>query len=176
MDKLNSLQSAVLNLTKKYTKRQDVVLQALNDLRPDIVMRKMNTHSPKEIAEATQKYYRTYPVGVWGDGEWDFFIHGHGCRLTHKQTGERIEWDVGNLNTFDKTWFVNHLKWLLTQDGTDKDIQIVNSRFQPTGKTSEELKEIIFPILLQLSEEGFLDQSRSGTHYTITTPSAPSFL
>lgn len=79
MDKMNSLQSAVLNLAKNFTKRQELVLQALNDLRPDIVMRTTNKHSPKEIAEATQKYYRISQIGDWGNGEWDYFIHGSGC-------------------------------------------------------------------------------------------------
>lgn len=165
MDKLNSLQSAVFNLAKKFVKRQDVVLAALNDLRPDIVMRAMNIGSSKARAEARLKYYRTSPTGDWNG--WEYFVHGEGCRLTHKQTGERIEWDAGNLNKFDKTWFVNHLEWLLMQNSADKDIQIVNSSFQLTARTTQALQEIIFPVLVQLSEKGFLSRSESNTHYVV---------
>src|SRR5688572_17128800 len=39
--------------------------------------------------------------GVWHDrenSEWRYFLHGSGCRLTHTQTGEPIDWDCPDVN------------------------------------------------------------------------------
>lgn len=168
MMQLEPIESAVYSLIKKYVKRQSIVLEALKDMRPDIVRRWMEPHAPKDISEATVDYYCLHPIGTWGsDREWDYFIHGWGCRLTHKQTGEPIEWDVGNLKIFDKNWFLNHLKWQLENNNEDDDIQIIKSKFDTTDKSREALNDMITPILTQLSKINLLSDSGNRINYLV---------
>ena len=52
--------------------------------------------------------------GTWGnDDKWEYFLHGGGCLLTNKETGEPINWDCPNIKSFDVFFFHNHLKWQL---------------------------------------------------------------
>jgi hypothetical protein len=87
-------------------------------------------------------------------------------------TGERIEWDAGDVNQFDVDWFINYLQWLLKQADDHEDIRTVRSLFQDVEVTDErtreqhiQWREQIFPILEQLYEKGLLTRSR--THYTV---------
>lgn len=75
--------------------------------------------------------------GYWGEnGEWKYFLHGGGCRLTHRQTGERIEWDAGDLNTFNVDWFVAYLQRLLFQPSDAEDIRTVRLALQDVEATN----------------------------------------
>ena len=55
--------------------------------------------------------------GIWRDdenNEWQYFLHGGGCRLTNMKTGEPIDWDCPDLNSYDKYKFLHHLEWQLS--------------------------------------------------------------
>ena len=56
-------------------------------------------------------------IGTWRDSEnneWRYFLHGGGCRLTNLGTGEPIDWDCPNVNSYDKYKFFYHLEWQMT--------------------------------------------------------------
>ena len=55
--------------------------------------------------------------GIWRDSEdneWRYFLHGGGCRLTNTKTGEPIDWDCPDVNSFDRYKFFYHLEWQLS--------------------------------------------------------------
>jgi hypothetical protein len=55
--------------------------------------------------------------GIWQDhenNEWQYFLHGGGCRLINRKTGEPIDWDCPDVNSYDKYKFLHHLEWQLS--------------------------------------------------------------
>lgn len=105
-------------------------------LRQQIVVLAMVTHNPRalrgsvdiEVRPYIEAHYKRHlelkeaikerdsdverPLPIWNN-HWKCFPHGHGCRLTHLDTGERIEWDAPDRDAFRIDWFLNHLKWRL---------------------------------------------------------------
>jgi hypothetical protein len=57
---------------------------------------------------------KTEQVGSWGV-EWRFFFHGGGCRLTHLQTKEAINWNGPDPFRFSPYFFAKHLLWRVAQ-------------------------------------------------------------
>lgn len=54
--------------------------------------------------------------GVWVDrdgNEWEYFLHGKGCLLTNKHTGEPIDWEC-NVVGLSIWFFLRYLEWQLT--------------------------------------------------------------
>lgn len=68
----------------------------------------------KEKVDSDNNFARNWQSGIWR-GTWKHWAHGHGCRLTHLETGEPIEWDAPDLLAFDDSWFGNHLEWRIQQ-------------------------------------------------------------
>jgi hypothetical protein len=181
MDQLSSLQSSVVSLVKRFVGQQSIVLDAMRDLRPDIIMPLENHGSPEEWTNLKIKYSKKSQLGYWGDNDqWEYFLHGGGCKLTHRQTGEIIQWDAGDLNKFNVDWFVDYLQWALKQN-TDEDIKTIHSIFEyieaPTQQSREEnlhqrlkLREQILPVLEQLHEKGLLNGNNQRTHYKLVMP------
>ena len=55
--------------------------------------------------------------GTWQDkenNEWRYFLHGGGCRLTNIKTGEPIDWDCPDVNSYDRYKFTDHLEWQIS--------------------------------------------------------------
>lgn len=53
--------------------------------------------------------------GVWVDpdgNEWEYYLHGRGCRLTNTLTGEPIDWEC-NVPAFETWFFLQYLEWQL---------------------------------------------------------------
>src|SRR5690242_15998807 len=96
---MNSLQTATHHLIEKFVERQKLPYEVIKKFRPYWVGLS-DRRSNKEYISATGH-------GHWGqDNEWDYYLHGVGCKLTHKITGEVINWDASNLKHFDPYWFV----------------------------------------------------------------------
>jgi hypothetical protein len=69
---------------------------------------------PSEIGSGVSDWHGKSPQrGKWG--EWGFLFHGSGCRLTHPQTREAIDWNGPDIDSFDTYFFIEHLEWRLTQ-------------------------------------------------------------
>jgi hypothetical protein len=50
-------------------------------------------------------------TGEWGN--WEFFFHGGGYELRHKETGEPIDWNGPDTQAFGTMPFIHHLQWRL---------------------------------------------------------------
>jgi hypothetical protein len=123
MGLLNTDKGIVFNLVLEYVSRQQLVADAISDLRPD---RYFIASQPKldieiEIAVLMAEKYKTVSQrGVWEKyGTWNYYFHGGGCRLTNTITNECLEWDTPDRQAFDRFWFMNWYKWL-TQMNTEK--------------------------------------------------------
>lgn len=168
MDQLTDLQAAILAHVGKFVERQQLVLDAMRILRPDKVMRVEGKGRPEEISRLTQKYMRTSQVGRWqnSEGEWDYFLHGNGCRLTHVETAEIIQWDLGSLKCFDKHWFIDYLRWYI--DTHDDDLaRSVIAEYDPKQRDTYDFKQAIQFVLKQLSELGYLSEEKRQRYYLL---------
>ena len=176
MDELSELQSTILSLVVAFVDRQSIVLEALRDLRPDLVMRYYDKEGTlSQLAVLRDKYVRSASTGYWGENsEWAYFLHGPGCRLTHVHTKEVIEWDIGSLDKFNVDWFIRHLQSLFRQEVNDDLVlvgQLLPDAYRIKELTDHELsdqwwawKKLIEPILLELCELGYLSKGSSFTY------------
>lgn len=157
----------------EYVRRQALVREALKHLRPDLIVEIFESATPQEQVEMREEYSRQPSTGYWGQhNEWKYFLHGIGCRLTNVETMERIEWDVGDLQRFDRFWFLNYLEWLLGTNTMDEDISLIRSELDKHTLESRQsysrnrlIGEIYTPILEELVELGLL--IRDGQGYTL---------
>jgi hypothetical protein len=162
------LQTAVHELIKRFVERQSIVLEALRDLRPDMIMRIERRGSPKDCTEMRQKYSKASNIGYWGkNNEWAYRLHGIGCHLTHTKTGEIIGWDVGSLKRFDWYWFIDHLEWLLNTDIERSDVRIVRAELSASEIDRDTLRKLILPILEQLQEAEVIKPSQAVHRYIL---------
>jgi hypothetical protein len=163
---VDHLPAAIHILIERFTKRQSIVLDAMRDLRPDIVMRTFGEGSPELLRDLTLKFMRKPQTGYWGEGnKWEYYVHGGGCRLTSTKTGECIEWDVIDLKTFDWHWFVNHLEWLLKTDFESDAVKTIRSELKSSEINRSVLKKFVLPILYQLEEAGVITKKQH--YYTL---------
>lgn len=177
---MNAIQSSLYSLIQRFVQRQSLVLEALRDLRPDFFMLGKDEATSKERVRVRLEYMRRPAVGNWGENnEWDYFLHGSGCRLTHTITHERLEWDIGSLRRFDGSWFANWLSWLIGQEIEDADVSVFRKwhesqkPLKPENKPAYILfEEAVFPILEQLHEMGLL--RRHHQNYTLLGKSSNS--
>ncbi len=173
MNKLNSTELAIYTLVKRFVQRQAIVLEALKELRPDFFI-----ETTDENVAIILAYRRSSQIGYWGEGkQWEYFIHGRGCRLIHTITGEPVEWDVYDLNTFNQDWFIRHLEWLLKQKNQDKSLISVKvwleNKLKPSASESnyyDQLRKLILPLLEQLRDSGLLQRDVSQFRYTLSYP------
>jgi uncharacterized protein DUF6896 len=179
----NTIQLALYALIQRFVQRQSLVFEAIKDLRPDWVMEVEHEDNSEFWADWTPETWQSFVLeharrpatGEWGENkEWEYFLHGHGCRLTHKVTQERIEWDLGSLSTFDRSWFLNYLKSLLDQNTNDEAIATVQVWYENEKKLKPEYKQsyrplhdAVFPVLEQLYQMGFLSQHQQ--YYTLVS-------
>jgi len=76
--------------------------------------------------------------GIWRDSEnneWRYFLHGGGCRLTNTKTGEPIDWDCPDINSYDRYKFFHHLEWQLTSSERAEKLLSSGSIEKETLKT-----------------------------------------
>jgi hypothetical protein len=111
-------------IIEHFLQRQKLVALAMLDVHPT-ALRLAGTHilgieiEPyvtkwQDKLDADMDFARNWQSGLWR-GTWKHWAHGVGCRLTHIESGEPIEWDAPNLLAFDEGWFGNHLGWRIQQ-------------------------------------------------------------
>lgn len=72
--------------------------------------------NPADLSKGVAGWYDKTPSrGRWGS-EWWFGFHGGGCQLTHRRTGETIDWTGPDTASFSPYSFVYHLEWRLAKD------------------------------------------------------------
>jgi hypothetical protein len=166
---LTETQLAVLALVRRFVKRQQLVFDALMNIRPHLVMyadhrTELTEEESRELSRLRHEYFRQSPSGHWGvDKEWTYFLHGVGCRLVHNVTQEPIDWNASNVDGFDKFWLVDYLQWLLGQQSNDEWLQVLKTQFAERSaslpqRVDSKLREFIFPILEELSQDGILSE------------------
>jgi hypothetical protein len=160
MVELTPIQISLYKLVEVFVARQEVVLKAMKELRPDIVARYEGTYMPEMLAQLTLEYSRHPQTGYWGENqEWEYFLHGGGCRLTHRTTGEPIEWDVGSLKRFDKTWFVNWLIWLVET--------FTRSGYADNSSKKDKIRDDVYRVLEELEKGNLL--TKENQYYKLHT-------
>jgi len=113
-------------LLLRFVSRQELVARAIEEIWPHklTTLGRPAPRPSKEVLRATSH-------GRWGaDGEWDYGMHGAGCRLLHRTTGEPIEWDEPDLSTFDVRWFGNWIDWLQAPPRADPSALLLGRRFE----------------------------------------------
>ena len=140
---LNPIQSGIYSLLRKFISRQEIASELLKELRPDL----MSTLGQK-VVQPNKEYIQATQIGRWGENkEWSYFIHGRGCRLIHKTTGERIEWTAPDLKRFDPHWFVNWIEWALSKESEFEGIAVVRLYIE---ENNGNLTNLIFNTLDEL--------------------------
>ena len=136
---IQSAKKELLEAITYFVSRQELVAQAMTELGLDLDAiailgavgwtlgaegaMKFFTVSTSNLGEKFKNALQTQienntprvnQAGIWHDkygNTWDYFLHGGGCRLTNKETGEPIDWDCPNPRHFDSFKFCFHLKW-----------------------------------------------------------------
>jgi hypothetical protein len=156
MEKLTSNQLAVYRLVERFVERQKIVFDAMIELHP-ILMFRAGVIPESQLSPITRA--RGKPsiifVGDWGGAkEWNYFLHGAGCRLIHKITNEPIDWDAPDTQRFDRHWFFVWVKWLLGQ----ADNAELAAIFTSVNLIDITLEKFLFDMLDQLQNLGRLVQ------------------
>ncbi len=95
-----------------YVERQAIVKTALQELCPEIIEYKLTNDHDKYMDFLSTPHPNRRSSGFWGDQkQWDYFVHGFGCWLTHTITGEPIDWDAPDVNVFDYYKFERYAIW-----------------------------------------------------------------
>lgn len=139
---LNIIQSAVYTLVRRFVQRQQLVLDAMRAVRPDLLT---------ETADNQPRLHSTFANsrGFWGkDKEWTYQIHGRGCDLIHTITKEPISWNDPDITSFDPYWFINWLEWFVNQN-YDEHTSIIKAKIQEENR---DLQTFVFDVLKQLRD------------------------
>ncbi len=132
----------LLRLLETYAQHQKLVLEIITALHPDFIARADKSVSIMELLELAQKYHHVPQIGVWytPEGSWDYFFHGGGCRLTHQQTGEPIDWDPPNTNVVDSYKFAYWLEWAIRTQPNTLDVNLEKLSFNDKNPLDDWLK------------------------------------
>jgi hypothetical protein len=145
-------ETALHLLTQEYVNRQDLVRQIMFDVRPDILARFDKNVSPDHLYELAAQYLHYPQRGFWGtDTEWEYYFHGHGCRIVNTISQEPIEWDAPDIWQFDRYWLLNYLQWKKAQNSISNQASHLLDQFVLDGSVSEEL---VFLALDELLKSG----------------------
>lgn len=136
-----------------FIERQDLVAQAMLDMGLDLdevgtfgalAWVSSTTHILKDVEKPMDLFtegsdlfevskraeaIRVSQKGTWKDydhNEWEYYLHGEGCRLTNRQTSEVIDWDCPNKLSFDPWFFSKHLAWQL--EASDRKRKLTHTR------------------------------------------------
>jgi len=156
------IQEIMRNLVAYFVLRQQLVVLAVIELWPRSFYQAIQVENIdirpyqqdffakfQEYREKEDKKQEDSPqIGIWKN-DWRHFAHGIGCRLTHIQTGERLEWDAPNPKVFDQYWFINHLEWRLKNELYDPYVR----QFSEWISNYSDDKEVILATIGRLAEK-----------------------
>jgi hypothetical protein len=126
------VREAALELVQHYWQRQQIVIAAMTDLRPDIIKKRSEEEfiSP-DVASRLRGLYQNvtsikkdafFQEGNWGDDEWHYNIGNVRCDLSHHITNEPFSWATSDPTASDFHGFRTHLIWQLKQQPEDQDV------------------------------------------------------
>ena len=152
----NLVKQQLLDAISYYIERQKIVAQALTDLGFDINTDwDQNDKTTWKETKAWLDHAGQIPqTGIWIDkdnNEWEYFIHGQGCRLINTRTREPIEWDAPNQARFTPDFFHENLFWQFKAE----------KRYDKIGAMHVWLKRTIDELIDELIREGKIGQDHS---------------
>jgi hypothetical protein len=151
---LHPVEAALIPYIRQFVERQKIVERALRELRPDFFLRFLN--AADYFAWRRNNPISTPQAGDWGGRqEWHYFIHGGGCRLTHAETGDMLDWDAPDVDVFD--W----LEWALTQENVAPDLRLW------TEISSYDLGEQLKIAVQHLVDHAVLKDVHAGIRYVL---------
>lgn len=150
---IQSLEISIYNLITRFIKRQQITLDAFRALRPAVVDAVLINCDEQQLINILNQYIEAPWKGHWH--EWAYYFQGTGCRLINSQTSEIIEWEVSNIHSFDRYWFVNWLEWLWIFHSEDSGLRMLQDYFVAMPNRHD-LYEIIFPMLKVLTMDGYI--------------------
>ena len=109
---------------------------------------------------------RVAQQGVWYDPTgtaWDYYLHGCGCRLKHQMSGEPLDWDCPDVQSFDPYFFNEYVDWLVRQSGRDVDTEMLRRWLdQQNG-------EGVIALIEEMRVDGVIarDETVRGTSYYV---------
>lgn len=161
---MKNVHTQLYRLIQQFINRQEIVFQALKDLRPQILI-STGAITRHEIKVLQKSRFYFPQIGFWGeDNTWKYFIHGLGCKLIHVKTKEPLEWNAPNLNSFDIYWLSNWLKWYLESNKDNEILHIAKV------KNSDDLGAAILNMLEDFKAEKIIIpvNSQYPSEYTLT--------
>jgi hypothetical protein len=166
----NAFLASVHSLIKRFIGRQAVVLEAIRDLRPDWIIRAEGRISKEFNKSGWQKfvlkYARSPQLGRWGtNNEWEYFLHGVGCRMKHTITGELLDWNLGSLREFHKWVFIYYVQWSI-EEAEDKDVLVIQLKLKDEAE-SKTLEKMLIEALNQLTDAGIVKPNEWGNKYLL---------
>lgn len=166
-DDIHEIEMSILRLIQRFVERQSITFEAIKALRPALVEAAHIKLDQKKLISILSRYMDEPWQGHWQ--EWTYYFQGAGCRLIHGETREIIEWELHDLNTFDRYWFVNWIEWLFLFHPDDTDLVLLKDYYRQRPHRYG-LYDVIFPMLKLLREEGHLRPvSNSSNIYTLVT-------
>lgn len=117
----------ILSMIEKYIARQQLVWEAIVELRPDkVAMARFvgrREVSFEEVLALAEQYKDAPYSGHWNKhGNWRYLIHGNGCRLKNVERGEILDWDAPDREVFDQYFFVYWFMWSIQQEQHNRNI------------------------------------------------------
>jgi hypothetical protein len=192
---MNPYLIALLRLVTRFVSRQSLPREVLVEKRPDLLVLATALSQTERLVPVSGQSGQGAAIpssadsttstsqprassvsgsshGRWGpNGEWSFFIHGLGCVIRNRVTGEPIEWDGPNLSRFDQYWFHNWLEWAIAHDPDREDTSIVAAHLRGNHGERERL---VFGLLDELARAGALNTHPGTTNmYELVAPVAP---
>lgn len=134
--------SEIVVAIKQFVQRQELIKQAITDL--GITENDLSNSGPLSW---TQK--NIPQEGIWArDQQWQYFLHGKGCRLSNLATGEVIDWNSTSrfAINIDPYVFIDHLNWRIKQGDSFQHILKATSN-------KEDGLEFLLPLVFYLIDK-----------------------
>lgn len=149
-----------------FIKRQQLVAQLMIDLGLDLeevgkwgaltwasgsgIAKESRLNSDKDVLNKDQEVFdvikraserKLSQSGIWSNkNEWEYFLHGRGCRLRNVNTEETITWNCPSVLVFDPYFFLDHLKWRIDTHYREDELYHIRKWLQ---QQSNDLQSIL---------------------------------
>lgn len=153
----DGIEDIVLDFIVEFVGRLDIVREAVFQLHPFLAWKVWKNKKPRTLQKRAKfmKKTKKMPYSAIWKKDWNYQVHGMGCKLTHILTGEPLEWDVDKMYSFDKYWFINWLQWRLLDGKEDETVAQMKEYVEITANNNLQL--VVFSILDTLCHKRILE-------------------
>jgi hypothetical protein len=124
---------AIQNLIATYKERQQIVIAAMVELRPDIIkLRSDERFLDSEVAARlhtlitnSESEFRgwSFTKGTWGNDSWDYDLGYTRLTIINKITAEPLTWAASDPAAVEIDGFRRHLQWRINNQPDDENIR-----------------------------------------------------